>query len=176
MRMEVFNVPIETLYLYALIIAGALIILLFFFGDVLGGIDEGGSFLNPILILAFIGFLSASGYLFEVLTSMSSFFIILISAVTALIFSILLNVFVLIPLSSAEESLVYSEDSLRGRVGKIIIPIPEEGYGEVLIESYSGRIAKTAESLNGNAIAEGEKVLVIEVKEGRLIVMTHEHI
>lgn len=79
-------------------------------------------------------------------------------------------------MSSAEESLVYSEDSLRGRVGVIIIPIPEKGYGEVLIESYSGRISKTAESLNGQAIANGEKVLVIEVKESRVIVTTHEQI
>ncbi|MCA1027532.1 hypothetical protein LG276_08900 [Cytobacillus kochii] len=175
--MEVFlNLSVETLYLYALIISGVLIILLFFFGDVLGGIEEASPFLNPILILAFIVFLSASGYLFEVLTSLNSIPIALISVIIAFIFSVLLNVFILVPMSSAEESLVYSEDSLRGRVGVIIIPIPEKGYGEVLIESYSGRISKTAESLNGQAIANGEKVLVIEVKESRVIVTTHEQI
>lgn len=77
------------------------------------GIGE-GSFLNPVLILAFITFLSAAGYIFEMTTSLNSAVILLIAAVIAVLLDILLNIFVLIPLASAEESLVYTDESLRG--------------------------------------------------------------
>ncbi|MDQ0270841.1 hypothetical protein [Cytobacillus purgationiresistens] len=174
--MELFGLPIETIYLYALIISGSLIILYLFFGDIVEGIGEAAGFLNPVLILAFITFMSAAGFILEYLTSINSLIIALIAAGIALLLDILLNVFVLIPMSSAEESLAYTEDSLRGRVGLVILPIPRDGFGEVLIESYSGRISKTAASIDNNEIEEGQKVLVVETKSGAVIVMKHENL
>lgn len=176
MRMELFGLPIETIYLYALIISGSLIILYLFFGDIVEGVGEASGFINPVLILAFITFMSAAGYILEFLTSWNSLLIALVAAGIALVLDILLNVFVLIPISSAEESLVYTEDSLRGRVGLVILPIPEDGFGEVLIESYSGRISKTAASIDNQTIAEGQKVLVVEAKDNTVVVMKHENL
>lgn len=174
--MELFGFPIETIYLYALIISGALIILFLFFGDLLGGIGEIAGIFNPVLILAFITFLSASGYLLEMLTSLNSMLILGISAVLALLLDILFNVFVLVPLSSAEESLAYTEDSLRGRMATVLISIPENGFGEIMIESYSGRISKPAASFDNVPIQEGQEVLVVETKNGVLYVLPKDRI
>ncbi|KAB2337276.1 hypothetical protein F7731_06580 [Cytobacillus depressus] len=171
--MELFGIPIQTVYLYTLIISGSLIILYLFFGDIIEGISEATSFLNPVLVLAFLTFLSAIGYLLETLTEMNSILIIVIAAIVSLILDALLNVFVLIPLANSEESLVYTEDSLKGRLGNILITIPEDGFGEVLIESISGRISKPAASFDNKAIAEGTKVLVVDVKDGVLYVVPH---
>lgn len=171
--MELFGVSIETIYLYTLIISGSLIILYLFFGDIFEGILEATGFINPVLILAFLTFLSAIGFLFEVLTELSSVLILVVAAVCSIILDTLLNVFVLIPLSKSEESLVYTEDSLKGRLGNVIIPIPEDGFGEVLIDSISGRISKPAASFENKNIAEGKKVLVIDVKNGVLYVVPH---
>lgn len=172
--MTLFGTPIETIYLILLIISGSLTILYLFFGDVLEGLGEAAGFLNPILILAFITFFSAGGYILETVTSMNSFLIMGISALAALLLDTILNVFVLVPMSSAEQSLTYTEKSLEGRMGKVIISIPEEGFGEVVIESYSGMISKPAASLENTEIPEGTEILVIEVKDGVLHVMPYE--
>ncbi|PAE19441.1 hypothetical protein CHH80_16835 [Bacillus sp. 7504-2] len=172
--MELFGTSIQSVYLITLIIAGALTLLYILFSDLFEGLTELIPFINPALILAFITFFSASGYLFELLTSLNSIIVIIISILIALLLDTLLNIFVLIPLSSAEESLVYSTNSLRGRIGKVIIPIPEDGFGEVMLKNASGTVAKSAVSFKGESIEEGQHVLVIEVKNGVLHVVPHE--
>jgi membrane protein implicated in regulation of membrane protease activity len=169
--MELIGVPFQTIYLYALVISGSLIILYLFFGDMVEGLSEATGFLNPVLILAFITFLSAIGYILEVMTNWNSLVIIAIASVSSVILDTLLNVFVLIPLADTEESLVYTEDSLKGRLALVIIPIPKDGFGEIMIESNSGRISKPATSFENKSINEGEKVLVIDVKDGVLYVV-----
>ncbi|WP_121640034.1 NfeD family protein [Virgibacillus sp. Bac330] len=166
--MTVFGLPIETLYLYMLIIAAALTIIYMLFGDILEGIGEVIPIANPILILAFVTFFSATGYLLETLTSLSSLIIIFIAMLIAFILDTLLNVFILVPLASAEESLGYTEESLIGRVGKIIIPVPADGYGEVVIESKSGRISKPVTAYHNQPIPEGTEVLILDIKGGVL--------
>lgn len=169
--MELFGYPIQTIYLTTLIVSGAFTVLYIFFGDIA---EAALDFLNPTLILAFLTFLSASGYLLEQITSLNSLVILFISIVIAFILDILLNIFVLVPLSSAEESLVYTSDSLKGRVGTVLIPIPQDGFGEVVIKSSSGTISKPAVSFENEVIAEGQKVLVIDVKDGVLHVAHYE--
>jgi membrane protein implicated in regulation of membrane protease activity len=172
MPMELFNMPMETIYMYGLIISGILTVLYVLFADVVH--FDGPDFLNPVLIFAFVTIFSASGYLFERLSSVNSIVILGISAITALILVTLLNVFVLVPLSSAEESLVYNESDLRGRIGTVITAIPVDGFGEVMIENISGRIAKPAVGFQGEQIANGTKVLVVQVKDGILQVTDHQ--
>lgn len=172
--MELFGIPLPTIYLYVLIFSGALTLLYLFFGDMIEGIFEGIDFLNPVLIFSFLTIFSASGFLFESFTSIHSIVVAIISAIISFIFVTLLNVFVLIPLSKAEESLVYREEDLKGRIGTVITAIPVDGFGEVLIESISGRVAKPAASFDDEAIANGKKVLVIDVVDGILHVILYE--
>lgn len=170
--MELFGTPLETIYLYALIISGAVTVLYLFFGDALDGLLDG--VFNPTLLFSFITIFSAGGYLGEVFTSFNSGWIAAFNGAIALILVTLLNVFVLIPVSNAEESLVYKESDLRGRIGTVITAVPEDGFGEVLIESISGRISKSAVSFKKNAIPNGKKVLVIDVVNGVLQVELYE--
>ncbi|MCM3115213.1 NfeD family protein [Neobacillus sp. MER 74] len=176
--MEPFSIPLETIYLYGLIISGIVTVLYVLFADVFHfhGTGDGLNFLNPVLVFAFVTILSASGYLFERLSSIHYLLILGISAVIAFIVVTLLNVFVLIPLSSAEESLVYKESDLRGRVGTVITTIPFDGFGEVMIDSTSGRIAKPAASFDGDLIESGTKVLIVQVEKGVLQVTVHHQL
>lgn len=169
--MELFGMPLASIYLIALFVSGAAILLYMLFGDVLEGVGE---FINPTLILAFITIGSASGYIFETYFTMNSVLILLISCVIAFIITAGLNFFILIPLSSAEESLAYTEESLKGRIGKVITSIPEDGFGEVLIESASGRIAKPAMGYKKEAIQEGTNVIIVEAKNGVLYVTMYD--
>jgi membrane-bound ClpP family serine protease len=173
--MTLFGTSIETIYITLLIIAGSLTIIYLFFGDILEGIGEAVGFLNPVLILSFITFFAAAGYILELITPLHSMMIAAIAIVLAFILDTLLNVFILIPLSSAEESLSYTEASLRGKVGKIITPIPEDGFGEIIIESKFGMISKPATGIENEAIAEGRKVLVLKVEKGVLYVEPYDY-
>ncbi|MGG3326681.1 NfeD family protein, partial [Bacillus velezensis] len=87
-----------------------------------------------------------------------------------------LHFFVLLPLSSAEESLAYRETDLKGRVGRVITSVPKDGYGEVIIEGIGGAISKSAVSFEQEQISYGTSVLVIDVKDGVLFVTPHEPI
>lgn len=170
--MILFGQPIETIYFYTMLITGLLTLLYILFGDIFDSIGE--AIINPILMLTFLIFFSASGFVLEKISPISSPLIIGASAIISFVLSALLNIFVLIPMSNAEESLSYTTESLIGRVGKIIIPIPEDGFGEIFIESKSGRISKPAASMENHAIKEGQHVLVLEVKDGVLLVVPYD--
>lgn len=174
MSVDIFGIPLQSLYLYGLVISAIVTFLYLLFGDIIEGVFEGVSFINPILVFSFFTIFTASGYLLELLTSIHSFLAAFISVIISLIVVSLLNIFVVIPLSKAEISLVYEENDLKGRIGLVITTIPSDGYGEIMIDSLSGRIAKSAVSFDHVEIAQGRKVLVIDVVKGVVQVSIHE--
>lgn len=135
-----------------------------YFNDIFSGLELPDQF-NPTLIFSFLTVFFASGFLFESVTGLNSGVIAATSLLISLSTVTLLNVFVLIPISSAEESLAFHENDLRGRVGRVLTSIPVDGFGEVLIESISGSIAKTAASFKNEGIASDTKVLIIGLNE-----------
>lgn len=170
---EIFGYSMESIYFFGLILGGCLTLLFIFLGDLFDGIFPDG-ILSPTTILAFLTFLSASGYLFEKLTVMQSIYVLIISLFIALICVLLLHYFVLVPLASAEESLVYREEDLVGRIGKVITTIPIDGFGEVFIEGSSGTIAKTAQSIDNVEIQSGNTVIVVDIKKSVLLVSNYQ--
>ncbi|CAM5537924.1 Membrane protein YuaF OS=Lysinibacillus sphaericus OX=1421 GN=LS41612_15775 PE=4 SV=1 [Lysinibacillus sphaericus] len=56
----------------------------------------------------------------------------------------------------------------------MIVPIPEDGFGEVVIETTSGMIAKRAAGYDNEVIDYDSTVLVVEAKEGTLFVRAYE--
>ncbi|WP_078551242.1 NfeD family protein [Bacillus alkalicellulosilyticus] len=174
--MELLGYTLENIYLAGLIIGGSLTLLYILLGDIIEGMFEfipEGIF-NPSLVLSFISIFSGAGYLFERLSAMNSFVIFFFSGGIAFLVVTLLNIFVFIPLSNAEESLAYSDEDLKGRIGKVIVTIPADGFGEVIIESKTLRIAKSARSFDGVDIPYDSEVLVIDVNQGVLHVTKHE--
>ncbi|MDW7614427.1 hypothetical protein SC499_06725 [Peribacillus simplex] len=172
--MELFGVPLETVYLYGLIIFGGLTFLFILFNDIFSGLEL-PDILNPTLIFSFLTVFFSSGFLLESLTGLNGVMIAVTSLFISFTIVTLLNVFVLIPISSAEESLTFHDNDLRGRVGRVLTSVPVDGFGEVLIESISGSIAKTAASYKNEGIVSDTKVLIIEVKNGVVYVMPHEN-
>ena len=171
--MMAFGLPIEELYMYILLAAGAVTVLYVFFGDITD-VGEALPVLNPTVILAFITFSAAIGLLLETATSFNEWAVLAIAAMSAAVLVLLLYFFILLPLSSAESSIAYSEESLPGQVANVIIPIPVDGYGEVVLETYAGMISKRATGYDNEAIDQDEKVLIIEVNDGTLYVQAYK--
>ncbi len=172
--MELFGLPIVQFYLYALIILALITILYVFFSDVAEGIGEGSPFLDPAVVLSFLTFTAASGYILELVVGWNSGIIIIVALAIAFVLDLLLYFFVLLPLSSAEVSLAYTDASLAGQVGRVIVPVPVDGFGEVVIETVNGLISKRASGYENSSIDYDKEVLVIDVKEGTLIVKEYE--
>jgi len=173
--MEIFGVSLQTAYLYGLIISGAITFLFILFHDVFSGFELPYIF-NPTLVFSFFTLFFATAFLFTWGTGLHEWLVASLSFVISLIMVTLLNLFILIPISTAEESLAFTEDDLQGRVGRVLTAVPVDGFGEVLIESNSGNIAKPAASYNNEAIPFDTKVLVIEAKEGVLYVIAYKQI
>src|SRR5690625_1088385 len=143
---------IQTLYLYGLIIGGVLTLLYMLFGDVfelIDGIGEStpGSVLNPPVILSFIAVLSGAGYIFEFRNSFDHLTNFVLATLISLVIVSIIHFFVLVPLTKSEQSTATSIADLIGKEGEVIITIPANGIGEVLIRSpfgSTGNIAKCA--------------------------------
>lgn len=171
-----FGYPIETVYLFMLIVSGSLTFVYILLSDILDGIFDvpDHPLFSPQLIFSFFTVWSATGYLFEKYTGMPSSAIGFLSAGIAFIVVLLLHFFVFIPLRSAEASLHYSETDLEGDVAKVIVPVPTDGFGEILIERTSGTIAKPAKSLQNEEIAAGTEVIIIKMENGVATVAEHD--
>lgn len=171
--MELFGLQIEQVYMYGLLIAAGLTLLYVLFGD-MADAGEGLPLLNPAVLLAFFTLFFASAFLLEKASGMGSLSIILLSAVIAVVLDILFYFFVLLPMKSAEASIAYTEESLLGQVARVITPIPADGYGEVVLETYGGMISKRATGYDNEPIAQDEQVLIIEIDDGTVFVREYQ--
>ncbi|WP_431028262.1 NfeD family protein [Lysinibacillus sp. LZ02] len=171
-----FGFSLATVYLTILIVIGLATILYLFFADVADGLAEGIPFFDPAVMLAFITITAAGGYLCEKFTSLSHLFVLLLALFISLISTALLYYFFLVPLRSAETSLSYTDESLAGQTGRVITPIPVDGFGEIVITTVSGVINKRAASYNHEEIPYDQEVLVIEVVDGTVYVQAYENV
>ena len=172
--MELFGVAIADVYMPILIISGIATLLYLFFSDLTDRSGEVFPLLDPAVILPFITFTSVWGYVLELVTGFTSGIILLISLGLAAVLDFLLYFFILLPLKSAEVSLAYTDESLAGKVGKVIVPIPEDGFGEIVIETVNGILSKRASGYDNIPIDYGKEVLIIEVHAGTFIVKEYE--
>ncbi|WP_107840479.1 hypothetical protein [Metasolibacillus meyeri] len=169
-----FGFSLTAIYLTVLIVMASCTLLYLVFADLADGVAEGIPYLDPAVILSFISITAAGGYLLERFTSLTSIVAFIIAIIIAAILTALLYFFLLVPLRSAEVSLVYTDASLEGQTAKVIIPIPVDGFGEIVIESINGIISKRAASYQGEEIPYDTKVLIIEVKEGTAFVTSYD--
>lgn len=169
-----FGFQLETIYLITLLVIGSCTFLYILFGDVADGALEGIPFLDPATILAFISFTSATGYILEKFTSLTSWIVLIIALLIGSFAALLVYYLLLVPLRSAEVSLVYTEESLEGKLAKVITPIPLNGFGEIIIDTINGVIAKRAASFKGVEIPYDQTVLIIEVRDGTAFVTVYE--
>ncbi|WP_391118016.1 hypothetical protein [Psychrobacillus sp. L3] len=163
---------IEQIFLYGLIIIGLITILYVLFADAIDGMDAG--IFNPTVFLSFVLFVCATGFILLKLTEWSNTVIIITAFIVSSILSFLLYYFVLLPLSSAEVSTAYTDESLQGSVGKVIVPIPRDGFGEIVIETVNGLLSKRAAEYDNEEVDYGKQVLIIEVASGTFLVKEYE--
>lgn len=174
--MEIVGVDIQTIYLYGLIIGGSIALLYMLFGDVLevvGGIGDGapGSILNPVVILSFISVFCGAGYVLELREKFPSGTNMLFSIVIAVIIVGIIHFFILVPLSKSEQNTAQSMNDFLHQQGEVILTIPKNGLGEILIRMKLGSFGHVARSATRSEIPQGTIVVVIAIEENDVLVV-----
>jgi len=66
-------------------------------------------------------------------------------------------------MSNSETSLGFSMQEYVGKTGLVTIPIPDSGYGQVMITTGVGRSVQVAASFDHCDIPIGHQIVVVEV-------------
>jgi len=168
---------LTSLYLYGFIIGSVLTVAYVLFGDALDGVFDitPGSFLSPTVLLSFFAVFSGSGFILNFLTSWDGTLVFLMSLVFSLILVTLIHIFVIAPISKAEQSTAFDQLRMVGKVGTVTLTIPAEGYGQVSLKSDFGYTSYAAQSSNGQLIPEGSLVRITKVDDHIYIVEPFTH-
>ncbi|PZL75390.1 hypothetical protein CI088_05335 [Enterococcus plantarum] len=166
------GVPIETIYLYTLIVCAGIAVLLVIFGDIF---DFDGP-IDPMLAIPWLAFTSLFGYLGERLLGWDHLMVFLVSGAVASILVFFLNFYVLVPMKNAESTLSISEKDMEGNIATVITPIPVGGMGEIQLKSVTGSISRPAAfyAPQDQLIERGAQVLIIEIRERVCYVVSYE--
>jgi len=166
----------STVFLYGFIICTAITLLYVLLGDILEAVFHvaAGSILNPTVIMSFFAILSGLGFILETQTSWSTTVISIISAVVSFLAVSLLHIFILVPISKAEQSTGFSMNELEGYVGEVIETIPSVGMGEVSVNKNRSINAFPATSKHGVNITKGTEVRIVSIQDGVLQVEPYQ--
>ena len=173
---ELFSHSPEVVYGWVFVVSALLTVLYFFFSEVLDGLFDVADhpLFSPQLVLSFFIVGSAVGLLAEWYTDWASSLVLWLAIGVALVAVLLLHFFVFLPLRSAEASLGYTDADLEGALAKVIVSVPPDGLGEILISRKSGAVAKAAKSANNEAIPSGEEVIIVQMENGVAVVARHD--
>lgn len=129
---------------------------------------------KPVILAGGITGFGGAGLLLERYSGLKSTAVLLLAVCTALVLGVLVYFAYVKPASESENSTGYSEQELPGKIGETTIPIPEVGYGEVMVRLVGGNVLHIAASWDKSAIAAGTKVVVIVVRDGIVYVSALE--
>lgn len=142
------------------------------FGDLLGGWLEGvfdslsADFLKPIISASAITTFGGSGILLSRYTNINSIAVLIISILIALLLSVIIYFAYVKPMENSENSVGFSNSELPGKLGEVTVPIPSNGYGEVMIKMVSGNTLHIASSWDGRDIPVGTLIVVVNTQDG----------
>lgn len=131
-------------------------------------------FLRPVVIATAVTVWGGAGILLTEYTSFPAVLTGFAAAICAILVSALVYIGYVRPMNRSETSIGYSMKELAGRVVEVSVPIPANGYGEVLLRGGIGNTNEIAASFDQTDIQAGTKVVVVEVKDNTLYVSRFE--
>ncbi|MBJ6363268.1 NfeD family protein [Paenibacillus sp. GCM10012307] len=150
------------------------------FGDVISEALDGAldflsgdtlPWLQPMTLVSAMTIFGGAGLMLSRYTALGTTVVIIMAAMIAIILGIAIYFLYVRPMENSENSTGYSIQELGGKVGEVLVPIPSSGYGEVIVNVGAAGVAgQIAASFDGQEIPMGSKVVVVDVKEGTLLV------
>ncbi|WP_019240312.1 MULTISPECIES: hypothetical protein [Bacillus] len=166
---------LSSIFLYIFIATLAILFLNLFLGGLFDsslGLDS--DVFNLTTMLCFTGVASAIGYLLLTYTTLTTVYVIALAILLSFGLTLLLNIFVFIPLSKMESSTAFKIENMKGEVGEVTLRIPADSIGEVTVKTALGMVSRTAKSYNNKEISQGDSALIIEVKDNIFYVVKYD--
>lgn len=169
----------ETLYWICFFVGVIYTLVVIIFGDALSGaLDASTEWLNfghlpvlqPTTLLGGLTVFGGAGIIMSRFSSWPLLTVFLVSLATALIGIVFIYYVYVKPMSDAEMSLSYSIVELIGKQAQVTVPIPAQGFGEVIVKTAGGIVNHTAASFDRVAIADASTVVVVDLEDGVLLV------
>lgn len=137
-----------------------------------GLLEAFDEFLNPLLLFGTLSVVGGAGVILSKYTVLNGLYVLLLSLIIGTAAYFLIYYFLVIPMSNAESSTSISVKDLEGKIGEVITTVPAEGMGEVFIQSPSGNRSETAKSFDHQEIKQGERIVIVQVKDHIVYVST----
>lgn len=140
-------------------------------GDVLSGALDGVldflsvDFFKPVVLAAGITVFGGTGIMLVKYTDLSSVPQVVISLLAAILLSIAVYFGYVRPMENSENSTGFSIKEMAGRIGQVTVPVPAQGYGEVMVKVGAGNTLHIASSFDKKPVAAGVRVVIVEVAE-----------
>ena len=150
------------MYLVLLIVGAGFIVLSLIFGEVFEIQGVGFSFLTPTVIALI---LAVTGGIGLILTpQMGSYLAFPISLAAGLIAGFLLHRFIIVPLHRQQHTSAYDKQALIGTTAKVVLGIPQGGYGKIRYNATGSYVTGPAKSEDGNVIPKDTDVVITYFK------------
>lgn len=133
-------------------------------------------FLNPTVFAVGVTVFGGAGIMMTEYSELGIVAALVTALAAALLIGFLVARYYVMPMKNTENSTAYTMQGLNGRLGEVLTPIPVKGYGEVLVRVGAGNSNHIAASFDGSAIQAGERIVVIDVRDGVLYVSCFENI
>ncbi|MDX1530366.1 MAG: NfeD family protein [Rhodothermales bacterium] len=151
------------------------------FGDALDGVldgfdldFDGPGLLDPLSLVGGVAAFGAAGVVLTEAAELAAPLAAGAAAVIGLALAVVMHVAYVRPMKRGENSTGFSVEEYRGKLGEVITAIPARGYGEVLVKMGTANTFRTAASFDETPIARGTAVVVVEVRDGDLLVAPFE--
>ncbi|WJH35227.1 NfeD family protein [Paenibacillus sp. CC-CFT747] len=132
-------------------------------------------YLKPVTVAGGITSFGGAGILLEHYSGLGSAINLLLALVCAFLLAVAVHYLYVRPMRNSETSSGYTEQSLCGRIGEVLVPIPGTGYGEVLLKIGAANTNRTAGSFDKEDIQAGARVVVVQVRDGAVYVSRFEN-
>ncbi|GIO98143.1 hypothetical protein J14TS5_32290 [Paenibacillus lautus] len=143
-------------------------------GDILSSALDGlldflsVDFFNPVVIAGGITVFGGTGIMLTKYTELAAGAHVTLSVLAAIVISILVYFGYVKPMANSENSTGFSIKELAGMIGVITVPLPAEGFGEVMVKVGAGNTTHIASSFDRQSLPAGVRVVVVDVVEGVL--------
>ncbi|MBN6188791.1 protease [Aneurinibacillus sp. BA2021] len=133
-----------------------------------------GHALRPLVLIGGLAGFGGAGIVLTQVLLLAQMMVLGFSLVIGFLLAVLMYFIFVKPMQKAESTTGFSIRDLIGRSGEVITSIPAMGCGEVLVKVGAGHTNQIAESAGRSAIAEGARIVVVDVGEGGVLYVAPE--
>lgn len=133
-----------------------------------------GVLINPIVTVSFLTVFGGLGIIGTDYFKWASALVFFGSLSVGVIVSFLLYKFIVIPLYKSENTANVSREDLLYAVAEVISPILENGFGQIKYTVNSIRYTAPAKHIRGNAIKQGDKVIIYKIEDNIFYVIEYK--